>query len=364
MPDVDTKRYYSVMLCDGNTYNYGYIGSRTTGNSAGVFLVVGPDWKGDTPVGIRQAFRCSTQFSLIIYRTQLFGPDDIDNVRKIQAGYGVFPLSSLPGQEPSKAKAAAAIEFPYIDKETLRRNFFECLDFALQFAPPQPNEMEVRALLARIGVGPNKTSKFTDLSPADHLEIELGMRDGEHEVDEAVANAGTEMNRWRVAEVPGSAAGYAGDWLLRAAVAKAGIYANTTEEAVYPFTRSDSDGQPLDGSQHNYTLTFSKDGLPPVNAFWSVTMYDGKTQLLIENPIDRYLINTAMLPALKRNEDGSLTICVQNKSPGEEKEVNWLPAPNGPIYLVLRLYWPKTEPPSILPIGHGAWQPPGVMRVS
>jgi hypothetical protein len=164
--------------------------------------------------------------------------------------------------------------------------------------------------------------------------------------------------------VPGSAEGYAGNWLLRAAVAKAGIYANTTEEAVYPFTRSDSDGQKLDGSQHDYTLTFAKDGLPPVNAFWSVTMYDGKTQLLIENPINRYLINSPMLPSLKRNDDGSLTIYIQNKSPGEEKDANWLPAPDGPIYLVLRLYWPKTEQPSILPIGQGTWKPPSVMRVS
>jgi hypothetical protein len=362
VPDVEVKRYYSAMLCDGNTYNYGYIGSRATGNSAGVFLVVGPDWKGDTPVGIRQVFRSSTEFSLIIYRTQLFGPDDIENVRKIQAGYGVISLSSMPGQQP--AKAAPAIEFPYIDNETMRPNFFEYLDFALQFAPPQPNEAEIRALLARIGVGPGKTIKFTDLSLADRLEIALGMRDGAQKVDEAVSNAGAGINGWRVSEVPGSAEGYAGNWLLRAAVAKAGIYANTTEEAVYPFTRSDSDGQKLDGSQHDYTLTFAKDGLPPVNAFWSVTMYDGKTQLLIENPINRYLINSPMLPSLKRNDDGSLTIYIQNKSPGEEKDANWLPAPDGPIYLVLRLYWPKTEQPSILPIGQGTWKPPSVMRVS
>jgi hypothetical protein len=362
VPDIEAKRYYSVMLCDGNTYNYGYIGSRATGNSAGVFLVAGPDWKGDTPVGIRQVFRSSTQFSLIIYRTQLFAPDDIDNVRKIQAGYGVLPLSSMPGQQ--SAKTAPAIEFPYVDKETSRLNFFEYLDFALQFAPPQPNEVEIRSLLARIGVGPGKTIKFTDLSLADRLEIALGMREGEQKVDMALAHAGTDINGWRVSAVPGSAEGYAGNWLLRAAVAKAGIYANTTEEAAYPFTRLDSDGKPLDGSQHNYTITFAKDGLPPVNAFWSVTMYDGKTQLLIENPIDRYLINSPMLPSLKRSDDGSLTIYIQNKSPGEEKEANWLPAPDGPMYLVLRLYWPKTEQPSILPIGQGTWKPPGVARVS
>jgi hypothetical protein len=101
-----------------------------------------------------------------------------------------------------------------------------------------------------------------------------------------------------------------------------------------------------------------------VNAFWSLTMYDRKTQLLIENPINRYLINSPMLPGMKTNADGSLTLYIQNKSPGGEKTANWLPSPDGPIYLVMRLYWPKTTPPSILPAGEGTWKPPGVQRAS
>jgi hypothetical protein len=111
-------------------------------------------------------------------------------------------------------------------------------------------------------------------------------------------------------------------------------------------------------------LTFAAGQLPFINAFWSLTMYDGKTQLLIKNPINRYLVNSPMLPAMKKNADGSVTIYIQNKSPGSDKEPNWLPAPDGPIYLVMRLYWPKTEPPSILPPGKGAWQPPGVKQIS
>jgi hypothetical protein len=157
---------------------------------------------------------------------------------------------------------------------------------------------------------------------------------------------------------------YHGDWLARAAAAKAGIYGNSPEEATYPFTRVDSDGQMLDGSRHDYALTFPPGQLPPVDAFWSVTMYDGKTQLLIENPINRYLINSPMLPDLKKNADGSLTLYIHNKSPGADKEANWLPAPNGPIYLAMRLYWPKTTPPSILPAGEGTWRPPSVKRMS
>jgi hypothetical protein len=149
--------------------------------------------------------------------------------------------------------------------------------------------------------------------------------------------------------------------LLRAAGAKGGIYGNIAEEATYPFSKTLGNGEALDGSKHNYTLTFAAGQFPPVNAFWSVTLYDGKTQLLIENPINRYLINSPMLPGLKKNADGSVTLFIQNKTPGADKESNWLPAPNGEIYLVMRLYWPKAEPPSILPPGSGTWQPPGVV---
>jgi hypothetical protein len=198
---------------------------------------------------------------------------------------------------------------------------------------------------------------------AMNAAIGLGMKEGERKVDEGVANAGKAINGWRVAGLPGDSAHYKGDWLKRAVAAKAGIYGNAPAEATYPPTRIDSDGQTLDGSQHNYTLTFPPGQQPPVNAFWSLTMYDGKTQLLIENPINRYLINSPMLPGMKTNADRSLTLYIQNKSPGADKEANWLPAPNGPIYLVMRLYWPRATPPSILPPGEGTWQPPGVRRV-
>jgi hypothetical protein len=132
-------------------------------------------------------------------------------------------------------------------------------------------------------------------------------------------------------------------------------------EAMYPMTKTLANGEPLDGSKHNYTLTFAKGQFPPVNAFWSVTMYDGKSQLLIKNPINRYLINSPMLPGMKKNADGSLTLYLQKDSPGKAKEANWLPAPDGPIYLVMRLYSPKDTPPSILPPGEGTWQPPAIV---
>jgi hypothetical protein len=119
----------------------------------------------------------------------------------------------------------------------------------------------------------------------------------------------------------------------------------------------------LDGSKHSYQMTFPAGALPPVNAFWSITMYDGRTQLLIDNPINRYLINSPMLPQLKKNADGSLTVYLQKDSPGKERESNWLPAPDGPMFVVMRLYWPKTEPPSVYPLGKGTWQPPALVPV-
>ena len=359
VPAVPKQRYYSIQLCDGNTFNYGYIGSRATGPDAGDYMVAGPDWKGEAPPGIKKIFTSSTQFSIAIYRTQLFNPADMPNVVKVQAGYKVQPLSAYLKQ-PAPA-AAATIAFPKIDKELAKTNFFDYLDFVLQFGPPGPEEKAIRAKLATIGIGPGKTFDFKDLSAEHKAAVLLAMKEGDAKVDDAVKNLGKKINGWNVSSAQGDRAFYNGNWLLRAAAAKAGIYGNDSVEATYPATRADASGEPLDGSKHNYTITFAKNQLPPVNAFWSITMYDAKTQLLIQNPINRYLVNSPMLSTMKKNRDGSLTLYVQKNSPGKAKESNWLPAPNGPIYLVMRLYWPKETPPSILPPGEGAWKPPAIV---
>jgi hypothetical protein len=362
VPTVEKSRYYSVMLCDGNTFNYGYIGSRATGNEAGDYLVVGPDWKGETPAGIKKVFQSSTQFSLAAYRTQLFNPADMPNVVKVQAGYKVQPLSAYLKQPAPPA--APAINFPKIDNQMVKTNFFEYLDFALQFAPAGPEEKDMREKLARIGIGAGKTFDFKDLSVEHKAELLLGMKEGETKVEQYLASGQKDINGWKIGSLFGDRAFFNGDWLKRAAAAKGGIYGNDAAEAVYPLTKTLADGEVLDGSKHNYTLTFAKGQFPPVNAFWSVTMYDGKTQFLIENPINRYLINSPMLPGMKKNPDGSVTLYVQNKTPGKNKESNWLPAPDGPIYMVMRLYWPKEKPPSILPPGEGTWNPPGLVQAN
>jgi hypothetical protein len=360
VPAVDKKRYYSVQLTDGNTYNYGYIGSRATGSDPGDYLVVGPDWQGEKPAGIKQVFRSTTPFALTIFRTQLFNADDMPNVEKVQAGYQARPLSAFLNQPAPPA--APKIDFLPATTAGIKDNFFDYLDAALQYVPETAEDREIRARLASIGIGPGKKFAFKDLSLEHKAAILLAMKEGDDKVDAFLKTGMKDINGWKVGSLFGDAAFYSGDWLKRAAAAKGGIYGNDAVEAMYPMTRVDGSGAMLDASKHNYTLTFPAGQLPPVNAFWSVTMYDGKTQLLIESPINRYLINSPMLPSMKKNKDGSLTLYIQKDSPGKDKEANWLPAPDGEVYLVMRLYWPKETPPSILPAGEGTWQPPALVQ--
>jgi len=359
VPAVDRKRYYSVQFIDGNTYNYGYIGSRATGNKPGDYLAVGPDWKGETPAGISKVFSSTTPFALTLFRTQLFNPADMANVEKVQAGYKVQPLSAFLKQ--AAPPAAPKIDFVPATTAGIKENFYAYLDAALRFVPPSLEDKDVRARLASIGIGPGKTFEFKDLSLEHKAAVLLGMKEGDDKVDKFLSGGMKNINGWSVGAFFGDRDFYKGDWLMRAAAAKGGLYGNDAAEAMYPFTRTNATGETLDSSKHNYTITFPAGQLPPVNAFWSVTMYDGKTQFLIRNPINRYLINSPMLTGMKKNADGSLTLHIQKDSPGKAKEANWLPAPDGPIYLVMRLYWPKDTPPSILPAGEGTWKPPGIV---
>jgi len=364
VPEVDAGRYYSVQLSDMYTCTYGYIGSRTTGNVAGSYMIAGPDWKGEKPPEIAQVFRCETQFSFVIFRTQLFGHSDIDNVKRIQAGYKVQTLSGYLGLPAPPA--APPINWPKPTALAFKAGFAAHLDFLLQFCPtvgPAEVEEPLRARFARIGIGPGKTIEFQDLPPEHKAQLPIALNRAVESIEKAAGQLGKSKNGWQVGSAQGNRAYYNGDWLRRAVAARVGIYGNDAAEATYPFTRSDVHGQVLDGSKNQYTLTFAPGQFPPVSAFWSVTMYDSKTQLLIRNPIDRYLINSTMLPTLTKSADGSLTIYIQRDSPRKDKAPNWLPAPDGPIFLVMRLYWPKESPPSILPPGEGSWQPPGVVPV-
>lgn len=355
-PDTD-GRYFSVQLVDANTFNFGYIGSRTTGNSGGSYLVAGPGWKGTAPAGMR-VFHSGAQFALALFRTQMFNPADIENVKKFQSGYAVKPLSAYLGQTPPPALPLP--HFPNIGQNLLTPKFFDYLAFALQFAPAGPEEAAIRSKLASIGVVAGKHFAFDALPKDCQAALLRGMQKGDAQVNANIQGPGTRVNGWKMSSPFGDRQYFNGNWLIRAAGARAGIYGNDAQEAVYPMTRTMADGSPLDGSKHKYRLTIPAGQYPPAKAFWSVTMYDGNTQLLIKNPIDRYLINSPMLPNMRKNPDGSLTILIQRDSPGKADEGNWLPAPNGPIFLVMRLYWPETEGLSVLPLGKGTWQPPRV----
>ena len=362
VPAVEKDRYYSVQFIDANTYNFGYIGTRATGTEPGSYLVVAPDWKGATPAGIKQVFRSTTPFAFTAFRTQLFNPADMPNVEAIQNGYSAQPLSAFLKQPAPPS--APAISFLPATTAGIKANFFAYLDAALSLVPETSRDKTIRAKLARIGVGPGKTFDFKELPLEHKAEILVGMKQGDAAVDKWLASGNKTINGWNIGSFFGDEAFFDGNWPMRAGAAKGGLYGNDAVEAMYPYTRKDATGAALDGSKHNYTITFAPGQLPPVNAFWSVTMYDGKSQFLVANPIDRYLINSPMVEGMKRDADGGLTLYIQKDSPGADKEANWLPAPNDEIYLVMRLYWPKTEAPSILPAGKGTWQPPGVRKVS
>ena len=358
VPEIHKDRYYSVMLADLYSCNYGYIGSRATGNGAGTYMIVGPSWKGETPAGVKQVFRCETEFSLVLYRTQLFGPNDIDNVKMIQAGYKVQPLSAFLGKPTPPA--APEIKWLGIDKKSAAADTLAYLSFVLQFCPTTGTaevEKPLREKFAKIGIEAGKPYPPAQFTAEQKEAVISGIKSGMEKIKQKVATIGVNENGWRVGGAQGDRAFYKGDWTLRAAAAMAGIYGNDEVEALYPLLATDSEGNKPDCSTKRYTLTFANGQLPPVHAFWSVTMYDAKTQLLIDNPINRYLINSPMLPEMKKNEDGSLTIYIQKDSPGKDKESNWLPAPNGPIYVAMRLYWPKNEALK------GTWKPPALQPV-
>jgi hypothetical protein len=342
VPNIETNRYFSIQLIDAYTFNFDYVGSRTTGNDGGSFLVAGPTWSGEIPKGVQKVFRSDTSLAFAQYRTQLFNPGDIDNVKRVQAGYKVQPLSEFLGQ--AAPKPAPAIEFmkPLTPgSQRTSPEVFNVLNFMLQFCPTHPSETALMARFAKIGIGAGKNFDVTKLSPEMKTAIEQGMADAWAEFAE-FKRTKADTGEVTSGDVFGTRQYLKNNYLYRFAAAAIGIYGNSKEEAMYPYYAIDSDKQPLTGSRR-YALRFAPGELPPVNAFWSVTMYEMPRSLLYANPLDRYLINSPMLPQLKRDPDGGLTLIIQHESPGKEKEANWLPAPNGPFVLNLRLYWPKQE---------------------
>lgn len=227
------------------------------------------------------------------------------------------------------------------------------MSFLLQFCPTQPSETALRASFSRIGISPGNTIELSTLSPDIKASFESGMADGQKEIEARRAASGGDVSNFF-----GTRAFLHNDYVARATGAQMGIGANSKEEALYPLYEKDSNGQPLDGTKARYTLRFVKGDFPPVNAFWSLTLYNLPQQLLVSNPINRYLINSPMLPDLQLDPDGGLTIYIQSDSPGKDKEPNWLPAPKAPFMLAMRYYLPKPE------LLNSTWKSPPVVRVN
>jgi len=342
VPPIEKNRYFSIQLIDLYTHDFDYLGSRATGNEGGSFLIAGPGWKGQAPKGVKKVIRSETNLVLAVYRTQLFDPSDLDNVKKVQAGYKAQPLSAFLGK--AAPQAAPAIDFakpltPDTQKTSLE--FFNVLNFVLQFAPTHPSEKELMARFAKIGVGAGKTFDASKLSPDMKKAIEDGMADAWAE--QAALKKRIDAKELTSGDMFGTREYLKNNYAYRMAGAVIGIYANSKEEAMYPAYTVDSGGHALDATRNRYTMRFEPGQLPPVNAFWSLTMYELPASLLTANPLNRYLLNAPMLPQFKKDADGGLTFYIQNESPGKDKEANWLPAPKGPFFMAMRLYWPKEE---------------------
>jgi hypothetical protein len=347
-PQVQEGRYYGFSIFD----MWGHcamLGTITTGNDVANFMIVGPSWEGQAPEGIKKVVQVETTIATSAIRIQLFNPDDLDNVLKVQAGISVQTLSSFLGEQaPTKSSLnTPAVLTKAEQKSSLE--FFRVLNEMLVFAPTHPSEVELRKRLTKIGIGDGLTFDVASLSPEIKTALELGVADAWEDLDEAQRKLNT--GELTAGDAFGTREYLQNNYLHRAVGVVLGGNAQPKEEVIYPFIGLDESGKPLNGS-NDYTITFPGDQLPPAGQFWSITMYDGLTQLLVSNPIDRYLLNTPMEPNWVKDADGGYTFYIQNGSPDEDKKANWLPAPDGPFYMVMRLYEPS------LAAQEGEWQAP------
>lgn len=357
VPEV-TDRYYVMQLEDLLGFNEHFIGTRATGAAAGSYLLAGPHWTGEAPQGITRVMRHETDIVFILGRTQLLGPDDVPGLVTVQDGYGLQPLSEFTGT--SAPAAAPAIDWPMWNDEASRdERFIGYVNSLLAFyRPVGDDDAALMQRLTGIGIGPGVPFDADALSPEVRDAIRAGAQNARAEMERYAEELPMFPTGWSNTDVFGDRGYYLGDYLKRAVGAQLGWGGNDRIEAFYPMLRADADGEALDGSKHAYTLTWESD--PPAHAFWSVTMYDrsydGSAGYLVKNPIDRYLINSTT-EGLVRGEDGSLTMYIQHERPeSDAAAANWLPAPDEPFYLTLRIYHPKEAALD------GSWVPPAVVR--
>jgi hypothetical protein len=355
MPKIEKERYYTGQLIDLYTFNFAYLGTRSFGNDGGNFLIAGPNWNGTTPAGIKAVLRTQTQFAYLLIRTQLFNAADIVNVRNIQSAYHAEPLSTFLHQPAPPAAPVVDWSRPSADMLNTPA-IFPYLNFLLQFCPTDPSETDLMARFAKLNLGPGKTFDLASFTPPVQEAIAAGIVDTKADVDLLMKKINADQIQ--SSDFFGTREFLKNNYLYRFIGAKLGLYGNSGADAAYFGSFVDAGHHPLDASKNNYELHFAKGAIPEYHAFWSLTMYDGKTQLLVANPIQRYLLNSTTLKSYKYGPDGSLTFYIQKNSPGKDKESNWLPAPDGPFYAIYRVYMPGEA------VLNGTWKKPQMEAVA
>lgn len=348
-------RYFLLPIMDMWTHVFASPGARTTGTHAQTIAIVGADWKGDLPEGVR-AYRAPTPTGWMIGRTQTNGADDYAAVREFQAGINAIPLSAWGDKsyvppsgtfDPALNVTAPSDQVFAMDAE----RYFGLFAKLMRDNPPHVDDQPMLDRLARVGFIPGQDFDFSRLSSDARAALEEAPRRGQQKMAAALPRSGTLANGWRLIVHPMGT--YGTDYTRRAVIAYFGLGAVPPEDAVYPSALAQADGKPFD-SAAKYVMHFEADNIPPARAFWSLTMYNDK-QLFTANSIDRFAIGDR--DALTFNADGSLDLYIQRETPPRENQSNWLPAPaSGNFSMNLRVYWPK---PSVL---EGGWMPPEVIR--
>ena len=349
VPDT-AGRYYLLPMLDMWTDVFASPGSRTTGTQAGNFLLTPPGWTGIIPYGFT-GIRAPTPYVWIIGRTKTDGPQDYAEVNEIQAGYQVTPLSQW-----GKPQTPIDVELdPTVDMKTPPKTQVDTMPAATYFAyaaellklhPPHITDDPLIDRMKRIGIEPGKAFDLARLDPAVKRVLESVPQEAQKLMAWKVPSVTRVVNGWSMnTDTMGVYGNY---YLKRAIVTQLGLGANLPEDAIYPLNLADGNGDPLDG-ENEYTIHFAKGAQPPVNAFWSITLYD-QDGFQVGNALNRFAVSSWM--PFKYNRDGSLDIYFQSDSPGKDKESNWLPAPKKPFNLTMRLYSPKSD------VLTGKWNPP------
>ena len=356
LPDFPAQRFQDVQLIDLFTHNLAFFGTRLNGNAATTILITGPDWHGTVPAGIAHVVRAETRLVKLVTRILLEHPGDGPAIHALEDQYRLQTLSAFTGRAPPPA--VPAIDFPLPGTPRLEAKsaaFIAFFNFLLTLCSLPVGEAALFERWAAIGIGAGRPFDASGLPAAQREAIDAGVADAYRRIAAKAARLDSRVNGWEMPlHLRGNRARMAADAasrLRRAAAALYAIWGVDAEEGLYMVADVDADGRPLDGEQHSYRIHF--DGPPPVNAFWSFTVYDAKTRLLVEHPSARYAVRDRD-PGLQRGVDGSLTLLLQHEAPAPEQQANWLPVPRQPFQVVARLYWPKPE------LLDGRYRPPPI----